>query len=266
MADPLDQSGEAVIVAGGCRGVGRGIAERFLGAGAGVVICCRHEPETMPQSGDAEALFVAADVREPGEIDKVIGFTEERFGRLDVLVNNAGGAPPADSATASPKFTNAIITLNLVAPLVFAQKANAVMQQQAEGGVVINIGSVSGIRPSPGAAAYGAAKAGLLNLTQTLAVDYAPKVRVNAVTAGLVKTEQSHLFYGDEEGIAAVGAAVRPNASRVTSSSIASCGMTLARCSCTARLGATAFTRTFAGAASIAAHRVSAITPAFAAA
>ena len=208
MADPLDLSGKAAIVTGGCRGVGRGIAERFLAASAGVMVCCRHEPETMPQSGDAEALFVAADVREPEEIDKVIGFTDERFGRLDVLVNNAGGAPPVDSATASPKFSNAIITLNLVAPLVFAQKANAVMQQQAEGGVVINIASVSGIRPSPGAAAYGAAKAGLLNLTQTLAVDYAPKVRVNAVTAGLVKTEQSHLFYGDEEGIAAVGATV----------------------------------------------------------
>jgi NAD(P)-dependent dehydrogenase (short-subunit alcohol dehydrogenase family) len=208
MADPLDLSGKAVIVTGGCRGVGRGIAERFLAAGGRVVICCRHEPEAMPRSGDAEALFIAADVREPEEIDKVIGFTEERFGRLDVLVNNAGGAPPADSATASPKFSNAIITLNLVAPLVFAQKANAVMQQQTEGGLVINIASVSGIRPSPGAAAYGAAKAGLLNLTQTLAVDYAPKVRVNAVTAGLVKTEQSHLFYGDEEGIAAVGATV----------------------------------------------------------
>ena len=208
MADPLDLSGKAVIVTGGCRGVGRGIAQRFLAAGGRVVICCRHEPETMPRSGDSEAVFVAADVREPQEIDKVIGFTEERLGRLDVLVNNAGGAPPADSATASAKFSNAIITLNLLAPLVFAQKANAVMQQQAEGGVVINIASVSGIRPSPGAAAYGAAKAGLLNLTQTLAVDYAPKVRVNAVTAGLVKTEQSHLFYGDEDGIAAVGATV----------------------------------------------------------
>ena len=208
MADPLDLSGKAAIVTGGCRGVGRGIAERFLAAGAGVVVCCRHEPETMPRSGDSEAVFVAADVREPEEIDKVIGFTDERFGRLDVLVNNAGGAPPADSATASPKFSNAIITLNLIAPLVFAQKANAAMQQQPEGGVVINIASVSGIRPSPGAAAYGAAKAGLLNLTQTLAVDYAPKVRVNAVTAGLVRTEQSHLFYGDEEGIAAVGATV----------------------------------------------------------
>jgi NAD(P)-dependent dehydrogenase (short-subunit alcohol dehydrogenase family) len=208
MADPLDMSDKAVIVTGGCRGVGRGIAERFLDAGADVVVCCRHEPETPPRGGAREALFVAADVREPEEIDKVVGFTKNRFGRIDVLVNNAGGSPPADSATASPKFSSAIVSLNLVAPLVFAQKANEVMQQQPEGGLIVNIASVSGIRPSPGTAAYGAAKAGLLNLTQTLAVDYAPKVRVNAVTAGLVKTEQSHLFYGDEEGIAAVGATV----------------------------------------------------------
>ncbi|HMG26627.1 MAG TPA: SDR family oxidoreductase [Acidimicrobiia bacterium] len=208
MADPLDLSGNVVIVTGGCRGIGRGIAERFLEAGANVVVCCRHEPETLPRSADREAVFVVADVREPEEIDKVVGFTTNRFGRIDVLVNNAGGSPPADSATVSPKFSTSIITLNLVAPLVFAQKANAVMQAQPGGGVVINIASVSGIRPSPGTAAYGAAKAGLLNLTQTLAVDYAPKVRVNAVIAGLVKTEQSHLFYGDEDGIAAVGATV----------------------------------------------------------
>ncbi|HKA93033.1 MAG TPA: SDR family oxidoreductase [Acidimicrobiia bacterium] len=208
MADPLDLSGNVVIVTGGCRGIGRGIAARFLDAGADVVVCCRHEPETLPRSGEREAAFVAADVREPEEIDKVVGFTTNRFGRVDVLVNNAGGSPPADSATVSPKFSTAIITLNLVAPLVFAQRANAVMQDQPEGGVILNIASVSGIRPSPGTAAYGAAKAGLLNLTQTLAVDYAPKVRVNAVTAGLVKTEQSHLFYGDEDGIAAVGATV----------------------------------------------------------
>ncbi len=208
MADPLDMTDKGVIVTGGCRGVGRGIAERFLDAGADVVVCCRHEPESPPRGADREALFVAADVREPEEIDKVIGFATNRFGRVDVLVNNAGGSPPADSATVSPKFSNAIISLNLVAPLVFAQKANAVMQQQSEGGVIVNIASVSGMRPSPGTAAYGAAKAGLLNLTQTLAVDYAPKVRVNAVTAGLVRTEQSHLFYGDEEGIAAVGATV----------------------------------------------------------
>jgi NAD(P)-dependent dehydrogenase (short-subunit alcohol dehydrogenase family) len=208
MTDPLDMSGKVVVVTGGCRGVGRGIAERFLEAGADVVICCRHEPEALPSAGGREAVFVAADVREPDDIDGVVAVAVERFGRLDVLVNNAGGSPPADSATASPRFSTSIITLNLVAPLVFAQRANAVMQEQDEGGTIINIASVSGIRPTPGSAAYGAAKAGLLNLTQTLGVDYAPKVRVNAVTVGLVRTEQSEVWYGDEAGVTAVGATV----------------------------------------------------------
>ena len=78
------------------------------------------------------------------------------------------------------------------------------MQAQDEGGVIINIASVSATRPSPGTAAYGAAKAGLLSLTKSLAVEWAPKVRLNAVVAGLIRTEQAHLHYGDEEGIARV--------------------------------------------------------------
>ena len=77
-----------------------------------------------------------------------------------------------------------------------------------DGGVVLFITSVSGMRPSPGTAAYGAAKAGLISLTQSLAVEWAPKVRVAAVSAGMVRTEQSHLHYGDEAGIAAVGETV----------------------------------------------------------
>jgi len=201
---PPKPAARVVIVTGGGRGIGRAIADRFLENGASVVVCGR----TTPTESLGEAVFVQADVREPDAADKVVGFAVERFGRVDVLVNNAGGSPYAEAATASPRFSSAIVALNLLAPLYLAQKANAVMQGQDEGGVIVNVASVSGTRPSPGTAAYGAAKAGLLNLTQSLAVEWAPKVRVNAVTPGLVHTEQSHLHYGDAAGIAAVAATV----------------------------------------------------------
>ncbi len=204
----MDFSGKAVIVTGGARGVGRGITTRFLEAGADVVICGRNEPDELPEAGGRKALFVTADIRDVEQIDQVVVFTQERLGRLDLLVNNAGGSPAADAADASPRFSEAIIRLNLIAPLCFAQRANAVMQTQDEGGVIINIASVSGTRPSPGTSAYGAAKAGLLNLTQTLAIEWAPKVRVNAVTAGMIRTELAELHYGDEEGVEAVAQTV----------------------------------------------------------
>lgn len=204
----IDLSGKAVIVTGGTKGVGRGIAGRFLEAGANVVVCARHEPAQRVDAAGREAVFVPANVRNVEDVDRVIAATLERFGRLDVLVNNAGGSPAADAATASPKFSASIIDLNLVAPLIFSQKANVVMQSQPEGGSIVNIASVSGIRPSPGTAAYGAAKAGLLNLTQSLAIEWAPKVRVNAVVAGMIRTELAALHYGDEAGIRAAASTV----------------------------------------------------------
>ncbi len=204
----LDFTGKVVLVTGGSRGVGRGIAERFLAAGAEVVVCGRSEPESLPKVAGNEALFLPADVRETEQVDRLVTATLERCGRLDVLVANAGGAPAVDATTVSPRFHEKIIQLNLIAPLHCAQRANAAMQLKPEGGVIVFITSVSGMRPSPGTAAYGAAKAGLISLAQSLAVEWAPRVRVAAVAAGMVKTEQSHLHYGDETGIAAVGATV----------------------------------------------------------
>ena len=200
----LDHEGRCVVVTGGTKGIGRVIAERYLLQGAEVVVCSRTEPDTLPSAGGATAHFVACNVREPDDVAAVVAAATERHGRLDVLVNNAGGAPMVAASDASPRFSASIIDLNLTAPLVFATAANAVMHEQEEGGTIINIASVSGTRPSPGTAAYGAAKAGLLNLTTSLAVEWAPKVRVNAIVAGLIRTEQAHLHYGDEEGVAAV--------------------------------------------------------------
>ena len=208
MSDPLDMTGKVVIVTGGSRGVGRGISEVFLSRGANVVICGRKDPEKLPESGGKSASFARADVREVDQIEAVIKVATDTYGKLDILVNNAGGSPQADAASASPRFHESIIKLNMIAPLHFAQQANAVMQDQKEGGNIINIASVSALRPSPGTAAYGAAKAGLLSLTQTLAVEWAPKVRINAITAGMIQTELSHLHYGDEAGLARVAATV----------------------------------------------------------
>ena len=208
MALAIDLSGRVAIVTGGGRGVGRGISEAFLAAGADVGICGRVEPESLPEVGGRRAAFVAADVRELDQIEAIAAFAEQRFGRIDVLVNNAGGAPAAEAATASPRFHESVLRLNLIAPLHCAQKANEMMQRQESGGVVIFIASVSAIRPSPGTAAYGAAKAGLLSLAASLAVEWGPKVRVVAVTAGLIRTELAHLHYGDSQGIASVGATI----------------------------------------------------------
>jgi len=208
MSLPLDFTGHVVLVTGGSRGIGRGIAEAFLAAGADVAVCGRKAPDELPNSADKSAIFLSADVRDAEQVEKMVNEVVERLGRLDVLVNNAGGAPFVEAATASPRFSEKVIQLNLTAALHCAQQANRIMQGQDTGGSIINIASVSGVRPSPGTAAYGAAKAGLINLSGTLAIEWGPKVRVNAISASMILTEQAHLHYGDEDGIARVAETV----------------------------------------------------------
>lgn len=200
----IDLSGKVAIVTGGTRGLGRGIADALAQAGASVVVCGRSEPDDLPVG----VRFRAADIREADQAAALVEAVVEDHSRLDILVNNAGGSPEAPAATASSRFFDAIVRLNLNAAMYMSQAAHAPMQA-AGAGSIVNIASVSGIRPSPGTAAYGAAKAGLLNLTQSLAQEWGPDgIRVNALILGLMQTETSQLTYGETEAQARVGASM----------------------------------------------------------
>jgi NAD(P)-dependent dehydrogenase (short-subunit alcohol dehydrogenase family) len=198
-------TGQAGLVTGGTRGIGLVIAQQLARAGAQVLVCGRSEPKAPLPDG---VLFAAADVREPDQAKAVVQEAARRFGRLDLVVNNAGGAPAVPAGSVSPNLVTAVVRLNLLAPFFIAQAANAIMQDQDAGGLILNIGSVAAMRPAPGTAAYAAAKAGLVTLTQALAIEWAPRVRVNCVTAGLVRTDDSAGHYGDESTIEAVAATV----------------------------------------------------------
>lgn len=195
----VDLSGRVALVTGGTKGIGLGITRALLAAGASVVTCSRSDVAPVPGT-----THRVCDVRDPDAVQDLVG----SLGRLDILVNNAGGAPAADAATASPRFHESVVGLNLLAPLRCAQAANAVMQRQDSGGTIVNISSVSALRPSPGTAAYGAAKAGLDSLTASLAMEWAPKVRVNSIDVGLCRTEQTGDHYGDHYGDDASVAAI----------------------------------------------------------
>jgi NAD(P)-dependent dehydrogenase (short-subunit alcohol dehydrogenase family) len=194
---------QAALVTGGTRGIGLAIARRLVASGARVLVCGRSEPGPL----SAGLQFVAADVRDPGQAAAVVAEASSRFGRLDIVVNNAGGSPSVPAALASPNLITSVVRLNLLAPFFVAQAANSYMQED-RGGLILNIGSVAAMRPAPGTAAYAAAKAGLVALTQALAVEWAPAVRVNCVTAGLVRTHDTAAHYGDEQALAAVAATV----------------------------------------------------------
>ncbi|OBI72362.1 SDR family oxidoreductase [Mycobacterium sp. E740] len=194
----LGLEGRVVLVTGGVRGVGAGISAVFAGQGAVVVTCARRPVDGLPYE------FHPCDVRDDDAVAAMIAAIAERHGRIDVVVNNAGGSPYVLAAESSAKFSRKIVELNLLGPLSVSTHANAVMQKQDQGGSIVNIASVSGRRPTPGTAPYGAAKAGMESITATLAVEWAPKVRVNSVVVGMVETEQSELFYGDADSIAAI--------------------------------------------------------------
>jgi NAD(P)-dependent dehydrogenase (short-subunit alcohol dehydrogenase family) len=200
----LDLTDRVVLVTGGARGIGLGISRVLGSAGASVVTCGRSEAEPPVAGGS----HLVCDVRDPDAVRAMVDEVGSVHGRIDGLVNNAGGAPYSPAADASPRFHEKVVGLNLLAPLVVAQACHAVMQSQERGGSIVNISSVSARRPSPGTAAYGAAKAGVDSLTRSLAVEWAPKVRVNSIDVGMVRTERTDEHYGGADGVARIEATV----------------------------------------------------------
>ncbi|HTW15336.1 MAG TPA: SDR family oxidoreductase [Nocardioides sp.] len=207
MAFTIDLTDQVVLVTGGARGVGDGIVRTYLAAGAHVEICGRSTPESLTEVDGRSPHFSAVDVREADQVSAWIEDVAARRGRIDVVVNNAGGAPFSDFAAGSPRFHAKINDLNFMSA-VHVMHAAYPHLKQAEHGVVVNITSISARRPSPGTAVYGAAKAALESLTGSLAVEWAPDVRVNAVSCGLVATPGSVDHYGDAEQFAKVAATI----------------------------------------------------------
>ena len=199
----LDLSGRVALVTGGSRGIGRGIAAVLVEAGATVVTCGRSDAPD-PVLGTEHLI---GDVCDADVVQAMIAKIVTDHGSLDLVVNNAGGAPYALAADSSPRLDDKVLGLNLAAVLTVSKAANAVMQRQP-GGAIVNISSVSALRPSPGTASYGAAKAGVDSLTKSLAVEWGPRVRVNSIDVGLCRTEQTADHYGDDATVAAVEATI----------------------------------------------------------
>lgn len=206
MAYTLDLTDQVVLVTGGGRGVGDGIVQVYLEAGATVEICGRTEPETLREVDGRAVHFTAVDVREPEQVATWVEDVVRRRGRIDVVVNNAGGAPYAGFVDASPRFHAKINDLNFMSAVYVALAVHPHLV--ASGGSMVNVTSISARRPSPGTAVYGAAKAALESLTTSLGVEWAPDVRVNAVSCGLVETPGSADHYGDAEQLAKVAATI----------------------------------------------------------
>jgi NAD(P)-dependent dehydrogenase (short-subunit alcohol dehydrogenase family) len=191
----FDLSGKVAVVTGGSRGIGRAIVQGFAEAGADVVIAsrkldaCERAASEVAQTTGQEALPVSCHVGHWGECDTLIDTVHERFGRIDVLVNNAGMSPLYERlADVSEELYDKTLAVNLKGPFRLGVLASTRMAD-GEGGSIINVGTVGSLLASPNELPYACAKAGLNALTVGLAEAFAPKVRVNAILPGPFDTD-----------------------------------------------------------------------------
>ncbi|MEE8556668.1 MAG: SDR family NAD(P)-dependent oxidoreductase, partial [Myxococcota bacterium] len=180
---------KVTIITGGGSGIGEYIARRFAEAGAPVILASRKlenlervRDEIVKDGGKAIAL--ACDVRKEEDVQRVVDTAVKEFGRLDVLVNNHGASFRCNILDMSQNGFSTVIAINLTGTFLFSKAAGIVMRDQKRGSI-INISSTAGVHGSPAMAHYGAAKAGVINFTRSLADELAPhNIRVNCIAPG----------------------------------------------------------------------------------
>jgi NAD(P)-dependent dehydrogenase (short-subunit alcohol dehydrogenase family) len=196
---------KVALVTGGSRGIGLAIAREMAASGARVMISSRKAEalEAARAAIDGEADWFAANAGEPDAAAACVAATVERFGSVDILVNNAATNPyMGKTIDIDRPRLDKTISVNWVGPLVWTQLAwEASLRER--GGAVLNIASIGGMTVETSIGAYNATKAALLHLTRTLAAELAPQVRVNAIAPGLVKTDMARaLWEPNEDAIA----------------------------------------------------------------
>ncbi len=201
--DRFQLTDRVALVTGAGRGIGRGIARAFAEAGADVVCAARSRDQIDDAAEEIRglgrrALSVPCDVTERAQLEQLVDATLTAFGRLDVLVNNAGGWPPKEALRTSEKAFEEAFRFNVTTAFVLTRLAVPRMVETAGGGAIVNISSAAGRLAQPGFVAYGTAKAALSFMTRNLAAEFAPKVRVNAIAVGSVETEALGTILNDE--------------------------------------------------------------------
>jgi 7-alpha-hydroxysteroid dehydrogenase len=196
-------TGQVALITGAGKGIGAGIARAFAEAGADVVIGARTEEDLRRVASDIEALgrralVVPTDVMDFAQLQNIVDRAMETFGRLDILVNNAGGFPPKPVAQTSASEFEAAFKFNVGTAFELSRICAPLMVDSAGSGCILNISSVAGHKPAPCFTAYGTAKGALSFMTQELAQEFAPKVRVNAIAVGSTKTDALNTVLTDE--------------------------------------------------------------------
>lgn len=203
MLDKFNLDGRTAVVTGAGKGIGAGIARAFAEQGANLVLGARTLPDLETVARDAEALGVKAlvvptDVLQFDQLQALADAAMKEFGGIDILVNNAGGFPPKPMLDTSAREFEAALRFNVTTAYELSRICAPLMVESAGYGNILNISSIAGHKPTPCFSAYGTAKGALSLLTQELAQEFAPKVRVNAIAVGSTKTDALNTVLTDE--------------------------------------------------------------------